>query len=46
MLTSFGVFFLAEGLHVEWPGGDAAILYVVAVVAAVSQLQSHWLART
>jgi Ca2+/H+ antiporter, TMEM165/GDT1 family len=45
LLSSFGVFFLAEGLHVSWPGGDAAILYVVAVLAAVSQLQSHRLAR-
>jgi uncharacterized membrane protein len=45
LLSSFGVFFLAEGLHVEWPGGDAAVLYLVAVFAAVSQLQSHRLAR-
>jgi uncharacterized membrane protein len=45
LLSSFGVFFLAEGLHVSWPGGDAAILYVVAILAAVSQLQSHRLAR-
>jgi uncharacterized membrane protein len=46
MLSSFGVFFVAEGLGVEWPGGDAAVLYVIAALAAVSQLQSHWLART
>jgi uncharacterized membrane protein len=45
MLSSFGVFFVAEGLGVEWPGGDAAILYLVAAFAAVSQLQAHWLAR-
>ena len=45
LLSSFGVFFLAEGLHVEWPGGDAAVLYLVAVLAAVSQLQIHRLAR-
>jgi uncharacterized membrane protein len=45
MLSSFGVFFAAEGLGVEWPGGDAAILYLVAAFAAVSQLQAHWLAR-
>jgi uncharacterized membrane protein len=45
LLSAFGVFFLAEGLHVEWPGGDAAVLYLVATLAAVSQLQSHRLAR-
>lgn len=46
MLSSFGVFFVAEGLGVEWPGGDAAILYLIATLATVSQVQSHWLART
>jgi uncharacterized membrane protein len=45
LLSSFGVFFVAEGLSVDWPGGDAAILYIAAVLAATSQLQSHWLAR-
>jgi uncharacterized membrane protein len=45
LLSSFGVFFLAEGLHVEWPGGDAAVLYVLAVLALASQLQAHRLAR-
>jgi uncharacterized membrane protein len=46
MLSSFGVFFVAEGLGVEWPGGDVAVLYLIATLAAVSQLQSHYLART
>lgn len=43
LLSSFGVFFAAEGLGVEWPGGDVAVLYVAAVLGAMSQLQSHWL---
>jgi uncharacterized membrane protein len=45
LLSSFGVFFLAEGLHVAWPGGDAAVLYLVAILGALSQAQSHLLAR-
>ena len=45
LLSSFGVFFLAEGLHVHWPGGDAAVLYLVAFLGTLSQVQSHHLAR-
>jgi uncharacterized membrane protein len=45
MLTSFGVFFLGEGLRVDWPGGDAALLYVVVAMLAVSQLHVRRLAR-
>jgi uncharacterized membrane protein len=33
------VFFLAEGLSIEWPGGDAALLYIAAALLVVSQLQ-------
>jgi len=32
MLTSFGVFWAAEGLGLDWPGGDAALLAIVACV--------------
>jgi uncharacterized membrane protein len=45
LLSAFGVFFAAEGLGVQWPGGDVAILYVAVTLGAVSQLQAHWLAR-
>jgi uncharacterized membrane protein len=45
LLSAFGLFFAAEGLGVEWPGGDAAILYLVAALAASSQLQARGLAR-
>jgi uncharacterized membrane protein len=36
MLTSFGIFWGAEGAGVEWPGGDAALLMLVPLVALVS----------
>jgi uncharacterized membrane protein len=45
LLSSFGVFFAAEGLGAHWPGGDAALLYLVLALGALSQVQSHWLAR-
>jgi uncharacterized membrane protein len=44
MLSSFGVFFLAEGLKVDWPGGDAALLYLAAALLLVSQLHVRRLA--
>lgn len=36
MLTSFGTFWGAEGAGVRWPGGDSALLGVVALVALSS----------
>jgi uncharacterized membrane protein len=36
MLTSFGIFWSAEGAGADWPGGDVAILAVIAVVLAAS----------
>ncbi len=36
MLTTFGIFWGAEGTGVRWPGGDAAILGVLAFVALSS----------
>ena len=38
MLTTFGVFWAGEGAGVEWPGGDVALLGVLAYVATVSVL--------
>jgi uncharacterized membrane protein len=36
MLTSFGIFWGAEGAGVAWPGNDAALLGLVPVVALVA----------
>ncbi len=36
MLTSFGVFWSAEGTGVSWPGNDAALLVLVPVTALVA----------
>jgi uncharacterized membrane protein len=46
VLTTFGVFFAAEGMGVEWPLGDAALLYVAALIALVSQAQIRLIAGT
>jgi uncharacterized membrane protein len=36
MLTSFGVFWSAEGAGAHWPGGDAALLAIIPSVLAVA----------
>jgi uncharacterized membrane protein len=33
MLTSFGVFWGAEGVHARWPGGDTALLVIIPATA-------------
>ena len=43
MLTSFGTFWGAEGAGVRWPGGDAALLVLVPVVAVVAGACVFWL---
>ncbi|MFC4032276.1 COG4280 domain-containing protein [Streptomyces polygonati] len=35
LLTSFGIFWSAEGVKVHWPGSDAALLVLVPAVALV-----------
>ena len=44
VLTSFGTFFAAEGLGVEWPMGDAALVVVLVVWLAISQALARLLA--
>ena len=44
MLSSFGMFWCAEGAGVSWPGGDAALLAIVPGVLAVS-IARVWVLR-
>jgi uncharacterized membrane protein len=45
MLTSFGMFWGAEGAGASWPGGDAALLVIVPCVALVALGMVRWLRR-
>ena len=38
MLSSFGIFWLAEGAGLSWPGGDASLPAIVAVTLGCSLL--------
>jgi uncharacterized membrane protein len=44
MLSSFGLFWAAEGVGVRWPGGDAALLVIVPGVLCIA-LASVWTLR-
>jgi len=45
MLTSFGIFWGAEGAGASWPGGDAALLVIVPGVAVAALAMVRWLRR-
>jgi uncharacterized membrane protein len=46
MLCSFGVFWIAEGAGLNWPGGDAILLAIVPLMLALSLLTVQSLRRT
>src|SRR5207237_9090781 len=46
MLTSFGIFWGAEGAGAHWPGGDAALLVIIPAAAAVAFSFASALRRT
>ena len=46
MLTSFGIFWGAEGAGVSWPGNDAALLVLVPVVVLAALGYTALLRRT
>ena len=45
MLTSFGIFWSAEGAGASWPGGDAALLVIIPGVALAAVAMVAWLRR-
>jgi uncharacterized membrane protein len=46
MLSSFGMFWGAEGAGASWPGGDAALLAIIPGVLVVAIVMSKTVART
>jgi uncharacterized membrane protein len=45
MLTSFGMFWSAEGAGADWPGGDAALLVIIPGLLLASLIMVSWLRR-
>ncbi|HEY0409659.1 MAG TPA: hypothetical protein VGE42_05270, partial [Candidatus Dormibacteraeota bacterium] len=45
LLTSFGTFWGAEGLGVEWPGSDAAIVWLLLLYSTMAAVYTVLLRR-
>jgi len=45
LLTSFGVFWGGEGVGVEWPGADGALLAILAFIALCATILVNWLSH-
>jgi uncharacterized membrane protein len=43
MLTSVGAFWVAQGAGAHWPGGDAALVGIIVVVAVTAWILVAWL---
>jgi uncharacterized membrane protein len=43
LLTTFGTFWSAEGAGASWPGGDAALPFILAFLAVVAFAAVRWL---
>jgi uncharacterized membrane protein len=43
MLTTFGTFWAGEGVGIDWPGSDGAILAILAFMTLYSLAQVRWL---
>ena len=46
MLVSYGTFWIGEGVGLQWPGSDVALLVLAGVFAGFTWLFTTWLART
>jgi len=46
MLVTFGIFWASEGAGIKWPGGDTALVPLLAYVAVASLLMVRLLRRT
>ena len=46
MLTTFGMFWAGEGAGVDWPGGELALLPLLALTAGVVAALTGWVSRT
>jgi uncharacterized membrane protein len=45
MLSTFGIFWAGEGVGVDWPGADAALLGILAFITLWSIILVGWLSR-
>jgi uncharacterized membrane protein len=42
MLSTFGTFWVGEGLHLEWPGGDWALIGLIVAYFVAFGIAVQW----